>query len=297
MPHTTSILLTGSNGFIGNFLQENLKNNYIIYTLSHTNWKKEEESLQSCHIGFHLAGLSHKKNPSYEDYYQANVEFTKEFLRICKNKNVQHIIYFSSIKALGEGKKDPYNEFSIPQPEDNYGKTKLIAEKTIQEFCYKNQITYTILRPPLVYGPHPKGNIAKMIQWIQKGYPFLLPKEKTFRSFVSLYNINHLVQKILDLYCEKNKNIENQVFLIQDPYPIAVEDFYILLAEAMNKKPKIWHVPKIIDICLQRLPRIEKQWKKIASSLVIDDSYTRKKLNWSPPISTKEGITRMVKSL
>jgi nucleoside-diphosphate-sugar epimerase len=39
----------------------------------------------------------------------------------------------------------------------------------------------------------------------------------------------------------------------------------------------------------------KKEMNKLIGSLQIDNSYTRKTLNWTPPVSVEEGIRRMVK--
>ena len=60
-------------------------------------------------------------------------------------------------------------EDDVPRPAKIYGHAKLAAEAAVRAAG----VPYTILRPVLVYGPDPKGNIARL-KWLA-GLPVPLP--------------------------------------------------------------------------------------------------------------------------
>jgi len=62
----------------------------------------------------------------------------------------------------GEGNK-PYREYDIPHPVSVYGKTKLLGERYVQDFCSR----YFIVRTSWLYGYHGK-NFVKTILKVAK---------------------------------------------------------------------------------------------------------------------------------
>lgn len=50
------------------------------------------------------------------------------------------------------------NEQSVPTPSNNYGRSKLDAEKLLKKDAFKRKYSLNILRPPTVYGSNPRDN-------------------------------------------------------------------------------------------------------------------------------------------
>ena len=83
---------------------------------------------------------------------------------------MQRFVFISSIGAQSGTTSDhPLSEADVPRPAKIYGRAKLAAEAAVRAAG----VPYTILRPVLVYGPDPKGNIARL-KWLA-GLPVPLP--------------------------------------------------------------------------------------------------------------------------
>jgi len=75
------------------------------------------------------------------------------------NKNILRYVYISSSMVYGNFKRNengdiiPANENQVCKPIDTYGAFKAANELLIQQYSYRYQIPFTIIRPSAVYGP------------------------------------------------------------------------------------------------------------------------------------------------
>lgn len=185
------ILITGATGFVGNYLLKELvkkKNNsksdycYNIRILAkrkdHPDFKRNLEKVKSLEpkveiiygdlrekqsvikavkgidIIIHLAAVIRSINR--KEFYDVNVQGTKNLIEACKINKVKRIIITSTIAAYRKCKGD-------------YGKTKKIAD----QLFLNASLALTILIPPLIYGKESQG-LKKIIKYINK-FPFLIP--------------------------------------------------------------------------------------------------------------------------
>jgi UDP-glucose 4-epimerase len=179
-----NILITGGAGYIGSHITENLVKNkkkvFIIDNLS-TGYKKLinkkakffKINIQNTkkinkiivknkidciiHLAASLVIGVGEKNP--KKYFKNNVLGTQSMLNACKETNVKNFI-FSSTAAVYKDGLYRVNENSKLKPKSVYGKTKLKAEKLIQNFCSIEKINYGILRYFNIVGASPTGMIG-----------------------------------------------------------------------------------------------------------------------------------------
>ncbi len=199
------ILLTGSSGFIGFHVAENLlKNNYEIIGIdNHDGYydpkiKIKRKKILSKYKKFKFfkidikdrykllkifkkfrpnvtinlaaqAGVRYSfKNP--QKYINSNITGFTNILEIMKLLNLKNLIYASSSSVYGDSKIFPFRENQISNPLNFYGQTKLMNEK-IANIYKKNFNMNTIgLRFFTIYGPfgRPDMFIPKIIDKIKK---------------------------------------------------------------------------------------------------------------------------------
>jgi nucleoside-diphosphate-sugar epimerase len=173
-------LVTGSNGFIGSHLVEHLlargyEVHCLVRTTSNLVWIRdlnvtyhygdctEKSSLYEAVRGkdyvYHLAGKI--KAQDWETYYRANTEGTKNLIDVCAetNPDVKRFVYISSVSASGPSVRGRMKNESDPcSPVSDYGRTKLLAERTVRK--YQNKPAWVILRPSNILGPREYDMIA-----------------------------------------------------------------------------------------------------------------------------------------
>jgi len=245
-------------------------------------------------ILYHLAAKTHSKSNNYKEYYDVNVLGLKSLLNILKPLKIKKIIMLSSIKVNGEGflnNDNYYSEMSKNNPLDNYGISKLEAENLLKTFCIGNNINFVILRPPLVYGAGVKGNLKKLMYYIDKNIPLPIIKTANNRSLISLRN---LVSALIIVALNDNAN--GQTYLVSDDLPISVENLYKNIAIIMKKKLFLIKFYSLFFKILLWPFGKAKLVEKISSSLIIDNAKIKKDTEWRPAISLMDDLKSMVES-
>lgn len=92
-----------------------------------------------------------------EDAFKVNALGVRNLAKACEKIGAKLIHVSTDYVFEGEGTV-PYCEYDVPNPVSVYGKTKLLGEKYIQQFCSK----YFILRTAWLYGYNGK-NFVKTI--------------------------------------------------------------------------------------------------------------------------------------
>lgn len=142
------ILITGGNGFIGKHLQEKFIKEGIEFTAPPREKldinSKEIQNLKNIDMVYHLAAILRDKG-SYDEMYKCNVEGTRNILELCRINNCP-FVFLSSAAVYGPPNYLPIDERHPTNPLNNYGKTKLEAEKICMEYQKDYGIRVLILR-------------------------------------------------------------------------------------------------------------------------------------------------------
>ena len=187
MPQSSkNILVTGGAGYIGSHIVEQLiknKENVIILDNLVTGYKKLInkkakfvkadiknkskiiEIIKDYNISsiIHLAAylnVSEAEN-NKKKYYQNNIIGTKNLLEVCKNSNVENIIFSSSCSIYGDV-KGSINENRKANPQGYYAYTKYKSEELVKKLSLKYKFKYGILRYFNVAGASPSGKIGEI---------------------------------------------------------------------------------------------------------------------------------------
>ncbi len=190
---------------------------------------------------FHLAGKVHALAERGEEaaYQRVNVLGTHKLLHAVQVAGVKRFIFFSSVKAMGEGGKSCLDEQAEIPPETLYGKSKYEAEKLVFSAAHEAGFEATILRLSMVYGPGCKGNLPRMLRAVSSGRFPPLPDTGNRRSMV---HVQDVVQAAL-LVAEKRAAAGN-VYLVTDGHSYSTAEIYRLVCQALGRKAPAWHIPE-----------------------------------------------------
>jgi GlcNAc-P-P-Und epimerase len=125
-----------------------------------------------------------------KSFFETNVEGTKNVLNfISKNTNIKKFVFFSSVATYGNSQfgKD---ESSEQIPINDYGKSKLEAEKVIFNWLKTNKEVQTIIiRPAVVFGEYNFGNVFNLIQQIKSKVFAIIGDGQNIKSIAYAGNI------------------------------------------------------------------------------------------------------------
>ena len=170
------ILITGASGFIGSFLvEEALERGLEVWAAvrgsSSRQWLQDprihfvelnlssaddlKKALQEVSFDYvvHAAGVTKCKDR--RDFRRINTEGTGNLVEALKTTQpaLRRLVYLSSLSIFGAIREEqpyqPIRESDVPQPNTEYGRSKLEAEQLLED-C---GLDYIVLRPTGVYGP------------------------------------------------------------------------------------------------------------------------------------------------
>uniref|UniRef100_A0A7C3ZXR8 NAD-dependent epimerase/dehydratase family protein n=1 Tax=Planktothricoides sp. SpSt-374 TaxID=2282167 RepID=A0A7C3ZXR8_9CYAN len=318
------ILVTGNTGFIGKHTTTKLRKlgfrlscasrhhfpnisnsiNHVISNIDgNTHWY---DALKNIDAVIHLAARAHilnDTNPNPEaEFFAVNSEGTANLVKQSIQAGVKHFIFISSIGAMASLSNQPLQENSPCQPDTPYGRSKLAAEQALISLASESDMTWTILRPTLVYGPGNPGNMERLIKLVKKGLPLPFGQVNNSRSLVYVGN---LVDAIIT--CLTHPNAKNQTFLISDGEDLSTPDLIRKIAYHLDCPCNLLPVPPSLlrvagnlgdmgeKLLGRSLPLNTPTIDRLLGSLVVDSSKIRNTLNWQPPFTIDEGLQKTLR--
>jgi len=312
---TTSILITGANGFVGHQLgstmaqsgykvvgavrtTENLEkgvSSILVPSIDEsTSWT---EALQGIDTVIHLAARVHvmtetASNPLAE-FRHVNVAGTLNLAQQAVSARVRRFVYISSIKVNGETTdgRSSFTPADTPNPQDPYGVSKWEAEQALWGLAASTGLEVVVIRPPLIYGPMVKGNFRTLMELLKRRWPLPLGLIQNHRSFVGLTNlVSFIVQ------CSLQAAAANETFLISDGEDLSTSELLRRLGHAMGSKPVLLPVPpRLLQIAASATGR-DTLATRLLGSLQVNASKARTMLKWTPPMSVDAELQRTADS-
>ena len=303
------VLVTGANGFVGRallpafipfghqariavrgapsiILASNVEVRQIGDLSEEIDWAP---LVDGCEAVVHLAGIAHI-GPGIADevYDRVNHRATVALARAAKAAGIKRFVFMSSIRAQSGPTADyVLTEEDTPQPADAYGRSKLAAENAIREMG----LSYTILRPVLIYGPNAKGNFAELMKYAAMPVPLPLGALTKERSLIGLSSV---VQSII--FALASPNAVNQIFIVADPAPISVAGMITALRRGFGRDASLISVPlPLLRLLLavagkgRALDRIDGQLVASGAKLVA--------AGWQAPPATAASLTSLAQRI
>lgn len=115
-------------------------------------------------VVFHLAGLTAARTEA--EFFKVNRDGTERLVKAAEEASPQpkRLVYVSSLAAAGPSRRGrPAVETDPPHPVSIYGWSKLAGEEVVR----RSSLSWTIVRPPAVYGPRDRG-FLKFFQLAQR---------------------------------------------------------------------------------------------------------------------------------
>ncbi len=278
-----NIVVTGSNGFIGQALVEVLRvKGYSVFPFDVDQGDLTEPgaldvfSSTKIHHLFHLAGKTFVpeswKNPQL--FYRTNVMGTVEVLRYCKDMEVS-LTYISSY-LYGKPEYLPIDEQHPLSAFNPYSHSKLVAEQIVRYFIKEFHIRTTIFRPFNAYGPGQSQH-------------FLIPE-----------------------IISRAKDPGNQMIEVNDLRPkrdyIYIDDLVEALLISISGSPGTYNIgsgysTSVQEIITETLSLLDsdKQYRDKGDErpneifdLYADISLIQSELGWKPKTSIHEGLKRCI---
>lgn len=280
-----SILLTGSEGFIGKHLGRRLKSHgyeVVKFSLSlgfDIKDPKELYKIKKIDTVIHLAGLTFVpdswKNP--REFINTNFGGTLNVLEFIREKRVNANLILGSAFIYGNTHELLTKENSAIQPNNPYAVSKYLAEEAAKYYSKLWGISTISLRCFNIYGPGQSQNflIPQIIAGIKKN-KVILDDPKPRRDFI-------FIDDVVDAYMAALKyKGEFEAVNIASSKTYSVKEIADMLIHISSSTAKLSFKNKI-------------RHREIFD-IKSDITKAKKILNWSPKIEIREGLKRTLES-
>jgi nucleoside-diphosphate-sugar epimerase len=259
------IAVTGADGFVGAFVCEHLRASrrhfrglvrritpgtagraeYLaVGDLAVADDGALERALGGVHAIVHLAGRVHVMREHAPDpaaaYHAANVVASERLMRAALRCGVERFVYVSTIKVQGESTEPgrPFRDDDPPMPDDVYARSKWDAERALAALAEGSKLALTVLRPPLVYGPHVRGNFLELWRTVARGVPLPLGLIGNRRQLLYVGNLAHAIVALIDVVPPAPGT-----FVIADLEAVSTPDLATRMAGALGRRLLLLPVP------------------------------------------------------
>ena len=304
---TKRVLVTGASGFVGRPLVDALlRAGYAVRTVTRHQISFPDSVevviipdlknpidwtpiLQGVDIIVHLAGPAHSKisEDAYSEFDQVNWLATQRLADASKKATIERFVYISSVRAqVGASAVQPVREQDEPRPTNQYGRSKLAAEQAIRA----SGVPFTIFRPVVIYGPHPKGNIRTVVRLARSRLP--LPVAN-FTSRRSLLGVENLISAII--FVLNNPITIGETYLVADLNPMTIGEILTMLRKIQGRSLTTIHAPLVIVRLLLMMCGRKDLWSRLSGNLVVDTSKLQS-AGWRPTTDTYAGFLEMMRA-
>lgn len=333
------VIVTGASGFIGKeiiaelsknnftifqigrknpaqqipFGDENSQNNFFAADITDYNNFSELEKLSNIDAIVHSAGLAHQFGETGKEKFDSvNVLGTKNIIELAIKVKAKQFILISSTAIYGIKKPDKQqirqnyrliiDEDTDCKPQTRYAESKLEAENVSIDICKKNSLPLTILRLAPVIGEENTGNVARLVNAIDRGRFVWIGKGENLKTLIYKKDVARAVFQVLKDK-KKDKKDEIEIFNLA-ALPITMKEFVGEIEKQLNKSvPKFYISTEILRKIFLINAKIlgVKKIKKISETVekwLSDDIYAAEKIkqkyNFEPQTSMAEAIERQV---
>ena len=305
------ILITGVTGFIGANLVSHFNDTSSYFLVGHSRDVSRAQTIFGAgsvqlidtystkifnelkiDTVIHLAGIAHDLSNQYKpnDYYRVNFENTKIIFDEFIKSSARKFIFLSSIKAAIDSSSVPIDESVVPHPVTDYGKSKLQAEEYIQSIKIDSSKKAYIFRPCMIHGKGNKGNLNLLYRYAKTGLPYPFGSFANQRSFLSMDNLNHIVQSFLE------KDIPSGIFNLSDDGYISTSELYQLISIELGQKPKIWNLSAWLVRILFKMAGKKATLNKLTEDMMVSNEKILRYINLPLPLEIREGLRKTIRS-
>lgn len=290
-------LVTGGAGFIGSHVVDKLRDKGIevrVYDMVMPTYRKDIEyyqgslldldsirmALNKIDVVFHLAAIADVKDVFQDPHYSEsiNVRGTINILEAARRSSlIKRLIYASTIWVYSDCAADAVDETTpLPAPSHLYTATKLTGEYYCYAYSKLYNLSTTILRYGIPYGPRARGGavVPIFVDKALKGEPLTIAGDGSqYRKFI-------YVEDLAEGNVVALKSIaKNKIYNLDGKERVTIKQ----IAETVQKL--------IGNIRIESIAGRPGDFsgKEVSSKLA------KEELGWEPKISFEEGVKRYIK--
>lgn len=309
------VLLTGATGFIGRHLTRSLLDEGHVVRVAlrderplpgnvarvveravvgdiggSPDWRA---ALTGVDAVIHAAGIAHAgPGVASEHYHRVNHAATLHLAHAARGRAGRFILMSSVRAQSGPSSSFPLTEADEPYPTDDYGRSKLAAERGLAEI---DDLPAAALRPVLVYGATVRGNMGALIRLARLPVPLPLGALDAPRSLAAVETVAAAIQHLLTTQDAAGQPLSGP-FIVADPEPVDVAGMVTALREGWGWRPWLLSPPVSVLRGMLRLAGRADVLDRLNSPLVAAGTRLAES-GFTPSVSAREGLRRLAARL
>lgn len=288
----SKILFTGASGFLGRNTLPILRQKHLVKTIGlddkddyKVNISRSVPQLvEGFDIILHAAGKAHSVPRTEEErkvFFDVNYKGT---VNICKALEATSIpksfVFISTVAVYGVETGIDITEDHPLMGDTPYALSKIKAEKFLTEWCNNHNVILSIIRPSLIAGPNPPGNLGAMINGIKYGKYLSIKNNSAQKSVLMVEDIARILPSLTE---------KGGIYNVCDNVHPTFRELELLISKQLNKKTPLsipyWMAKAMAltgDLLGKRAPINSLKLSKITKSLTFSNEKAKKELNWTP---------------
>lgn len=287
-----NLLFTGASGFLGANIKPLLEQKYKVSTLGlsesdnfYCNIAQDVPELTNSYdVILHAAGKAHsvpRTEAEAKVFFDVNFEGTKNLCQALEKVGLpKAFIFISTVAVYGCENGENIDELHSLNGDSPYALSKIQAEYFLIDWAEKHNVILSIIRPSLIAGPNPPGNLGAMINGIQTGKYLSIAGGKARKSVLMVQDIANLVPLLAD---------KGGIYNVCDSKQPTFRDLEITISKQLGKSKPI-NVPywfakglALIGDCMGKYAPINSsKLDKIVKSLTFSNEKIKRELGWEP---------------
>lgn len=286
------LLFTGASGFLGSSIYPLLQEVYDVKTVGllpqddyPVNLAKEIPDLcERYDIVLHAAGKAHSVPKTEEErkvFFDVNLQGTKNLCIALERHGIPRcFIFISTVAVYGCDYGENITEEHPLNGTTPYAKSKRLAEEFLQKWCYEHNVVLSILRPSLIVGTNPPGNLGAMIHAIHQRKYFSIAGSQAHKSVLMVEDIARLIPMLVE---------KGGIYNVCDSYQPAVRELEEIICRQLHRNLPL-SIPYWLAKCMalvgdclgKNAPINSLKLRKITKSLTFSNEKIVRELGWKP---------------
>ncbi len=258
------LLVTGAAGYIGGALARRLRDEGldVVGTTLHAHeaaaliaegidarvldlasddaW---DDLLTGFDVVFAVAAMFQEYDAPRSLFERVNHHAALKLAQTATRAGVQRFVHVSTVGVHGAVKQIPATEETPFNPMDLYHETKLAGELAVMDYARTLdplQMTLTVNRPSMVYGPGDVRMAGKLCRLVESGRFIMIGNGQVLAH---LGYIDDQVDSLILSATAESSQVHAQTFNIASDRPCSLNELVTTLADALGVKLRVWHVP------------------------------------------------------
>ena len=266
------------------------------------------KAVSGADVVFHLAAKLHTNDTSASarsECERINVEGTRCITDAARAAEVSRLVFFSTISVYGASRPpEVFDENSPLRPQSFYAKTKCEGEAIVLGARRSNtkEPLAVVLRLAAVFGPHVKGNYARLISALRSGWFVPLGDGCNQRTLIYDEDVSRAA-----LLAVEHPEAAGQVYNVTDGYIHELRDILGAICSALDRKPPRFYLPaaparflasamETVSLPLGIRPPVDRALvDKFVEDVAVNGEKIRRELNYQSKLTLAEGWHRSLR--